>query len=243
MARRSWLAFAAAFLGGLGLFDVALGPLLIHLGWVAPLFGFQWMFLLGLLEGLVALLLGLGALWTTRPKAGRAGRPLAWFGVAAGALLLGIGVAAAAPGAGLPAINDITTDPDDPPRFVAAREAPANRGEDMAYPEAFAPQQRAAYPDLEPVRVSSPPARALELAEETARAQGWEVVDVEPKAGRLEARETSTVFRFVDDVVVRVRPAPGGGSVVDVRSRSRDGRGDLGANADRIRAFVEALPR
>ncbi|MDX1648313.1 MAG: DUF1499 domain-containing protein [Myxococcota bacterium] len=243
MARRSWLAFAAAFLGGLGLFDVVLGPLLIQLGWVSPLFGFQWLFGLGLLEGVAALLLGLGALWTTRPSAGRAGRPLAWFAVAAGGLLVAVGLAAAAPGFGLPAINDITTDPEDPPRFVAAREAPANRGREMAYPEAFAPQQRAAYPDLEPVRVSSPPRRALELAEETARSLGWEVVAVDPEAGRLEARETSTVFRFVDDVVVRVRPAPGGGSVVDVRSKSRDGRGDLGANAARIRAFVQALPR
>jgi uncharacterized protein (DUF1499 family) len=243
VVRRSRLAFAAAFLGGLGLFDVALGPLLVQLGWVTPLFGFQWLFGLGLLEGAIALLLGLCALWTTRASAGRAGRPLAWFGVAAGALLVGLGVAAASPGFGLPAINDITTDPDDPPRFAAALEAPANRGRDMTYPDAFAAQQRAAYPDLAPVRVSSPPARALALAEETARDLGWEVVAVEREAGRLEARETSRLFRFVDDVVVRVRPAPGGGSLVDVRSKSRDGRGDLGANAGRIRAFVEALPR
>ena len=58
--------------------------------------------------------------------------------------------------------------------------------------------------------------------------------------GRLEARQESGLFRFVDDVVVRVRPAPGG-SVVDVRSKSRDGRGDMGVNAKRIRAFQKAL--
>jgi uncharacterized protein (DUF1499 family) len=51
------------------------------------------------------------------------------------------------------------------------------------------------------------------------------------------------VFRFVDDVLVRVRPADGGGALVDVRSKSRDGRGDLGVNAARIRAFAEKLPR
>jgi uncharacterized protein (DUF1499 family) len=233
----------AAFLGGLGLFDVVLGPLLIHLGWVKPLFGFQWFFGLGLLEGLLALLLGLGALWTTRAASGRAGRPLAWLGVGAGAVLLGVLLAAALPGRGLPAINDITTDPDDPPRFVAAPDAAANRGRDMSYPDGFAPQQRAAYPDLAPVRVAAPPDEALERAADTARELGWEVVEVAPEEGRLEARETSTVFRFVDDVVVRVQPAPAGGSLVDVRSKSRDGRGDLGANAARIRAFVSALPR
>jgi uncharacterized protein (DUF1499 family) len=40
-----------------------------------------------------------------------------------------------------------------------------------------------------------------------------------------------------------VRPAEGGGAIVDVRSKSRDGRGDLGANAARIRDFAETLPR
>ena len=78
---------------------------------------------------------------------------------------------------------------------------------------------------------------------ETARELGWEVVGVDPAAGTLLARDTTRIFRFVDDVVVRVRSAEGGGSLVDVRSKSRDGRGDLGANAARIRAFAEALPR
>jgi uncharacterized protein (DUF1499 family) len=56
----------------------------------------------------------------------------------------------------------------------------------------------------------------------------------------LEARDVSVVFRFVDDVVVRVR-ARESGSVVDIRSRSRDGRGDLGVNAARVRALSDAL--
>jgi uncharacterized protein (DUF1499 family) len=50
------------------------------------------------------------------------------------------------------------------------------------------------------------------------------------------------IFRFVDDIVVRVRPS-NGGSIVDVRSKSRDGRGDMGANAARIRAFRDKLAR
>jgi uncharacterized protein (DUF1499 family) len=53
---------------------------------------------------------------------------------------------------------------------------------------------------------------------------------------------TSRVFGFEDDVVIRVRPAPAGsGSVIDVRSKSRDGKGDLGVNAERIRTFVARL--
>ncbi|MCK7493718.1 MAG: DUF1499 domain-containing protein [Comamonadaceae bacterium] len=42
-------------------------------------------------------------------------------------------------------------------------------------------------------------------------------------------------------MVIRVRPAPGG-SRVDVRSVSRVGRSDLGANAGRIRRYL-AGPR
>ena len=59
--------------------------------------------------------------------------------------------------------------------------------------------------------------------------------------GRIEASDRTLVFRFVDDVVIRLRPARGGGTQLDVRSKSRDGRGDLGANAGRIRAFRDAL--
>jgi uncharacterized protein (DUF1499 family) len=243
MERRSVAALVAGALGLLGLLDVALGPALVHLGWVTPMFGFQWLFLLGILEGLLALPIGLFALYRTRPGAGRSGRPLAWIGVATGLVLLAVLVVSAQPGAGLPRINDITTSPDDPPIFVAAAADPANRGRDMAYPEEFAAQQRSAYPDLGPVRLSSPPERALALARETAETLGWEVVEVDEEAGRLEARDTSRLFRFVDDVVVRVRPAAAGGSLLDVRSKSRDGRGDLGANAARIRAFTSEIPR
>ena len=60
------------------------------------------------------------------------------------------------------------------------------------------------------------------------------------KVGELEATSTSRLFRFVDDVVVRVR-SDGAGSRVDVRSKSRDGKGDFGVNAERIRAFRARL--
>ena len=55
--QRSRLAVVCGFLGALGVFDAVLGPVLIHAGAVAPLFGFQAFYLLGTLCGLVALLL------------------------------------------------------------------------------------------------------------------------------------------------------------------------------------------
>jgi uncharacterized protein (DUF1499 family) len=234
--RRSRIAVLAGALGALGIFDILLGPALIHAGAVSPMFGFQWMFGLGLLEAMAGLAVGLAALYRTRAGAGLGGRGFAWIGVGSGLAAVAILVLALRPGADLPAINDITTDPEDPPLF-------STTDRDTSYPaEDFAPQQRAAYPDLEPIRVSSAPDRALVLASETAESLGWEIVSVDPAAGRLEAREVSLIFRFVDDVVVRVRPTAAG-TVIDVRSKSRDGRGDLGVNTRRIRAFAAAIPR
>jgi uncharacterized protein (DUF1499 family) len=238
--QRSRLAVASGFLGALGVFDAVLGPVLVHAGAVSPFFGFRFFFGLGLLLGLVALVLSPFALRATRVGSGRSGRGLAWLGLACGALLVAVVGAGARGGAGVPPINDITTDLADPPAFASD---PAERGRDMTYPAAFVPQVQAAYADLRPIRVSSEPARALALAEETARELGWEVVSVDASAGTLLARQRSRLFRFVDDVVVRVRPAGDGGSIVDVRSKSRDGRGDMGVNAARIRAFAEKLPR
>jgi uncharacterized protein (DUF1499 family) len=238
--QRSRLAVVCGFLGALGVFDAVLGPVLIHAGAITPFFGFRAFFVLGLLCGLIALLLSPFALRATRAGAGRSGRGLAWLGFACGALLVAVVAAGARGGAGVPAINDITTNVGDPPAFASD---PAGLGRDMGYPTDFAEQVTAAYPDLATIRVSSEPARALALAEETARALGWEIVATDPAAGTLLARQTSHVFRFVDDVIVRVRPGEGGGALVDVRSKSRDGRGDMGVNAARIRAFAEKLPR
>jgi len=69
------------------------------------------------------------------------------------------------------------------------------------------------------------------------------VVGIDARDGRVavegwtDASETTAVFRFVDDVTIRVSPSADG-ALIDVRSKSRDGRGDLGANAARIRRFA-----
>ncbi len=141
----------------------------------------------------------------------------------------------------VPRIHDITTDTEHPPVFVAILErrrgAPNPPGYDG--PEVAAEQKRG-YPDLGPATMPVSPDRALAAAEATARALGWEIVAVVPAEGRLEATATTPWFGFKDDVVVRVTPE-GSGSRVDVRSKSRIGRSDLGTNAKRIRAFLTDL--
>ena len=54
--------------------------------------------------------------------------------------------------------------------------------------------------------------------------------------GQLEAIDRTLVLGFYDDVAVRVRGVRGG-SAVDIRSASRFGKSDFGANATRVRAL------
>jgi uncharacterized protein (DUF1499 family) len=141
----------------------------------------------------------------------------------------------------VPPIHDVTTDPDDPPAFVAvvARRRGARNPVDYGGPT-IAAQQRRAFPDLVPLDLAVSPERAFGAAEAAARDLGWEIVAAVPAEGRLEATATTPWFGFKDDVVVRVRPR-GAGSRVDVRSLSRIGVGDLGVNAARVRAFLGRL--
>jgi uncharacterized protein (DUF1499 family) len=70
---------------------------------------------------------------------------------------------------------------------------------------------------------------------------GWEIVASDAPAGRIEATDTTTWFGFKDDIIVRVRPEASGGSRVDVRSVSRLGESDVGANAKRVRKYLAKL--
>ena len=199
------------------------------------------LFRLALFGGLAAAVVALAGL--VLALLARAGR-MALLALAAFGLL---GVVAAAPlmqlrAAGrVPPIHDISTDLDDPPRFVAVlprRQGAPNPAEHGG--GALAAQQRAGYPDLGPAHFAEPPERVFARAVEVARRLGWEVVEAAPAEGRLEATDRTRWLGFRDDVVVRVR-ADRGGTRVDVRSVSRVGRSDLGTNARRIRTFLEAL--
>jgi uncharacterized protein (DUF1499 family) len=140
-----------------------------------------------------------------------------------GALALGL-AAAAVPlefqrrARAVPPINDISTAGDTAP--------------------AMAEQQRRAYPDVRPLMLSVPPDEAFERARTAALDMGWEIVSADPAAGRIDAVATTFWFGFRDDVTVRVTPQGGAGRI-DVRSKSRIGRGDAGANAGRIRRYLK----
>ncbi len=236
--RNSRLAAIAAFIAGAGGLAVISGPLLAHFEVLAPFTGFR-AFLFGTLLALIGGILGAFGLRATRNGVGGRGR--AWFAVLVGVLALGTVLSGALPARSAPRINDFTTNPADPPQFEYAKRDPETRTRDYSYPAGFAEQQRTAYPDLAPITLAIPPAEAYEKARSAAESLGWHVTLAEPTRGTIEARDTSKLFRFVDDVAIRVRPGPNGGSIIDIRSKSRDGQGDMGINTGRIRNFASAI--
>ena len=216
------------------------GAFLAHGGALSSYAGFR-LFLLGVPLAAIGLLFGTFASFRGRGGRNRGAVLKAALGSTAAVMTIAAVVGVAAPGAGHPLINDITTDTDDPPRFVAALRAQPGAGE-MAYPRAFAEQQKRAYPGVATRTMAVPPEQAFDHVREALEGmQNIRVVDASKSEGRIEAVAVSRVFRFVDDVVVRIRPSSDGGSRVDIRSRSRDGKGDLGVNAQRIDNLLTIL--
>jgi uncharacterized protein (DUF1499 family) len=210
-------------------------------GWFDLGTALQRMLAWGAYAGVGAVVLGLLALMVSRGRA-RA--------VAAVALMLGAG-AVAVPwrlqqtAQAVPRIHDITTDTVTPPRFVEAAALRQSLGvpNSLDYTDEVAGQQRAGYPDIQPLFLSVPQDEAYRRAMALVTARGWEVLASDQAAHRIEATDTTRWFGFKDDVVIRVSAIPGGGSRVDVRSVSRVGRSDIGTNARRIRDFLADLQR
>jgi uncharacterized protein (DUF1499 family) len=145
----------------------------------------------------------------------------------------------------LPAIYDVTTDPIDPPRFEAIARLRPRDANPVTYAGLYtAEQQRAAYSDIEPDLTNSSPQEAYDAALKVITKRKWHIVDARPpqpaapREGRIEAVARTPILGFRDDVVVRVR-ATTDGARIDVRSASRYGRHDLGANAARVRALID----
>lgn len=211
-----------------------------RIGWWPFPTGFgilRWAAYTGLAGAAVSFAAGVAA----RPGPGRPGTRIAVAG-----LLIGLAAVAVPWGyqriaRSVPAIHDITTDAENPPAFAALlpvrREAP--NGAAYGGPEVAA-KQRAAYPDIRPVRLPVPPREAFDRALAAAQKMGWTIAAAERADGRIEATATTFWFGFRDDIVIRVAPEETG-SRVDIRSVSRVGKSDLGTNARRIRQYVKLL--
>ncbi len=147
------------------------------------------------------------------------------------------------PPVNFPPIHDITTDTSNPPQFIVLDDNRAGAKNTLVYggPEVAA-QQNKAYPDIAPIQSNKSAPEAFSEAVRIGEAMGWEIVAQDQAALRFEATARTSVYRFVDDIVVVVSPIKNA-SRIDIRSVSRVGIGDRGVNATRIREFIEAFER
>lgn len=210
-----------AFTAGIGLgYLRVLGP--------GPAFG---LFAIGMLTGLIGTLSG----FIDLVKNGSGPRSLALVAALIPALALVYG---AVSGREFPVINDISTDLTYPPSLNAAAELPENADRDMTFPAENKPLIQEHYADLEPLAtLQSIDEVHTKAAEVIASLSDWEITstDITPETIIVEGTVTSGVFGFVDDFSLRLKKPQGGGCVVDMRSKSRLGKGDFGQNAAHIR--------
>lgn len=243
--------FAGAALGArFGMFGWQLGLGTLIVEWGPRL-------LIGVLVLAIVILVAIVA------KAPRRGWRSALIAILIPALGLGYLASVRDRSADIPPIHDVSTRPDDPPAFSPAmltRRAGSpdtNPLVSLAVPVSTLEKYQGprfaemgdktlgeiaseAYPDIRPLTTPAAPDAAFAAALAEARSQGWEIVTEDAASRTLDATATTFWFGFKDDVAVRVR-SEGTGSVIDVRSTSRVGLSDLGANAARIESYLAGL--
>ena len=149
-------------------------------------------------------------------------------------------VAAIVAGAGdVPPIHNITTNLANPPTYEAVLPLRAADSNPLEITPAVAAVHSAGYSDLKPVISDLSAEQAIVKAEQIAQSMGWIIVP-DQRDNYIEATVTSFWFGFTDDIVIRATPAQNG-SIIDLRSVSRVGKSDLGANAKRINVFITAF--
>lgn len=255
-----------SFILGASLIVSALVPVYFAVAGLGSRFGlWPWQFGLGTMVakwGAIVCFIALGlavlaliaALW----KAPRFGATvIAVIALALSGLALGRLAGFKATAEALPPIHDVQTDWTRPiqfsPTLMQARagatnpilEAPVvGEAAKGRWPKAVgrsnAELQAEAYAYVRPILVQTSPAQAFDAVEAAVRKTGWQVVHVDRAAGQIEATATTQWFGFKDDVAVRVTPQ-GEGARIDMRSVSRVGLSDLGANALRLKTLGRAI--
>jgi uncharacterized protein (DUF1499 family) len=96
-------------------------------------------------------------------------------------------------------------------------------------------------PTLEAVVLAIPKEPAVDrIRAAIARQPRWAVIEADRATGTIHATHATRIWRFVDDVRIRIEPW-GDGSRLTAESRSRVGKGDLGQNARNLRELVRVL--
>ena len=190
----------------------------------------------GLVLAIVVALVGIVRIWF----GGQIGAGQAFAGIAIALIGLALPLYYFSQFFLLPRLNDVETTPRQPMQYsqlAARRPADANR---IVEPDLAAAEiQEKAYPDLRPMELERSATETFDIVHEAVKRIGWTIVLNEPpgeQPGRIEATDRTIIMGYTDDVLVRVT-GDDTHAFIDVRSVSRYGMHDLGANADRIRAL------
>lgn len=141
----------------------------------------------------------------------------------------------------VPPIHDISTDLENPPEFSAIVRLRADAPNPPEYAgQETADAQRESYPEVKPVILQDNLQDVMDAAVMLITDREWKLVVINRNQGRIEATEKLAWFGFKDDVVIRFTETMEG-TQVDMRSKSRIGRSDVGVNARRIEDFLEDL--
>jgi uncharacterized protein (DUF1499 family) len=145
-----------------------------------------------------------------------------------------------------PVLNDLTTDFDNPPAFtaIAALRGPGDNRVTY-HRKRLAEEQANAYPDIRPMQIARPADEAYALVVDAVKRLKMEIVRDDPpddagKPGEIEAVDRTLVLGFYEDIAIRVT-GDEESARVDIRSASRFGRGDMGANAEGIRELFNEI--
>jgi hypothetical protein len=192
---------------------------------------------IGLVAAIVLAFSGLGRIWF----GGQLGASEAVAGILVAIAGLALPIWFISQFATLPALTNVDTSPRAPTTFrrlASLRPADANRLEEPD--EEAVKLQEVAYPDIRTMELERSATEVFDLVLEAVRRLEWNIEMSEaPRdapAGRIEATDRTMIMGFTDDVVVTVT-GDDTHALVNVRSVSRYGPHDLGANATRIRTL------
>jgi len=237
--RQSKRAHALAIIG-LVLIVVS-GPV-AKAGLMSPMAGMLGYTIASLLM-LIAMIIALRALLGNSKSPALNSTVSTWLVLVAGAAVLIVNINTIAGSSGAPAIHDVSTDLANPPEFVeivALREAAEAPNPPGYLDDGSAQLQAEAFPEIKTIRVNSSYQDVFDKAVSATERMGWELVAAEAAEGRIEAVASTGYVGFKDDVVIRIKDE-GTSVAVDIRSKSRMGKGDMGANAARIRSWSKLL--
>ena len=139
-----------------------------------------------------------------------------------------------------PMIHNISTDMIDPPLFTEIVALRGNNSNPHVYnAQEIGEIQKKAYPNIATLTVNDSRDDAFNKSLLIAQRLGWDIVSKDQQAGIIEASQTTKLWAFTDDVVIRIS-TNNRQTDIDLHSVSRVGRTDLGANAKRIENFYAA---